>query len=261
MTQQNQIEVKRFDSREDYDAFTALNYSGSKSLLISPQHYLWAMGNKKDSPAMKLGRAIHGKILEPEVYSSTFAIVPKVDKRTKEGKETWAKLEAELVGKELLSDQEAEVVNLTCTKVLQIMEKNEIQFEETEVRYAVPYQGIWLKASFDAVGSDGYIYDIKTTDDASQDGFLRSVRTFKYNLQAFFYQVVFFMVHGINAKGFRFIVVEKESPGVAIYELGDLAMEFAQMDFVQAVEQYKEANETGKWKNFDDKPMVVDFKG
>ena len=71
----------------------------------------------------------------------------------------------------------------------------------------------------------GIVVDLKTTRDASPAGFKKSVRMFRYDVQAAWY------LDGVNkgfAKGeemfttFIFIAVEKEPPyGVAVYQLDE----------------------------------------
>ena len=253
-------EYKVFLDRESYDAFEALNYSGSKKILISPQHFLHARTEKFDSPAMKLGRAVHSAILEPELFLKNFAVVPKIDRRTKEGKEKWAELEKELEGKEILTEEDHATVKEIERKVIALKLKQNIAFEHTELKVAFSLSnGICLKSSFDAVGEDGYIYDIKTTDDASPRAFLRSVRNFDYHLQAAFYSYVFFFCYGQMPKGFRFIAVEKEGPGIAIYELGKNALNEGRELMNLAVEIYSNAISTGDWPGLPEDPQVLDF--
>jgi len=71
----------------------------------------------------------------------------------------------------------------------------------------------------DWLRSDGVIVDLKTTTDASPQGFAKSIANFRYNVQAAHY------LNGIKAHRFVFIAVEKEAPyAVAVYELDDNAL-------------------------------------
>ena len=42
----------------------------------------------EQTPAMVFGNLLHCLVLEPEDFESTYAVAPKVDKRTKDGKAT-----------------------------------------------------------------------------------------------------------------------------------------------------------------------------
>ena len=83
----------------------ALNYTGSKSLLISGQHYLHATQHndeENDSKALKLGRAIHSLVLEPDTFLAKYAVAKDFDRRTTEGKKLYAEFVALHEGKEII---------------------------------------------------------------------------------------------------------------------------------------------------------------
>ena len=82
-------------SHEEYNNIVALNYSGAKMLLRSPLHYKASLTEeKKDSPALLMGRLVHLMALQPEVYADRVVISPTVDRRTKDGKAVWEAFQA-----------------------------------------------------------------------------------------------------------------------------------------------------------------------
>lgn len=67
--------------------------------------------------------------------------------------------------------------------------------------------------------------DYKTTDDASKDGFARSINKFKYHLQAPFYIDGINIVLDAGANNFLFIAVEKSAPHeLALYALDSISI-------------------------------------
>ena len=57
----------------------------------SPEYFRFAMDNPQPTtPAMKFGSAIHMNVLQPEEFHINYAITPKFDKRTKQGKVDYA---------------------------------------------------------------------------------------------------------------------------------------------------------------------------
>ena len=53
----------------------------------SPEYFRFAMDNPQPTtPAMKFGSAIHMNVLQPEEFHINYAVAPKFDKRTKQGK-------------------------------------------------------------------------------------------------------------------------------------------------------------------------------
>ena len=91
--------------RAEYDKLDAVNWSTLKHLMRSPAHYRAAMlGKSEDTPALKMGRAIHLAAFEPERWKSDVAIW---DGGRRFGKE-WDTFQADHRGLELLKTDEAE---------------------------------------------------------------------------------------------------------------------------------------------------------
>ena len=78
----------RFDTNKKYHSSKAISASGLKSInKKSVYHFL----NQKpfESSAMALGTAVHCAMLEPHLYYKEFHVMPKIDRRTKIGKQTF----------------------------------------------------------------------------------------------------------------------------------------------------------------------------
>lgn len=61
----------------DYQGLPALRWSTLKLALTSPRHFRHALTEPRpDTPALNLGRALHLRVLQPEVYADSVAIVP-----------------------------------------------------------------------------------------------------------------------------------------------------------------------------------------
>jgi hypothetical protein len=59
----------------EYFALQAINWSKLKAMRVSPLHFLHAMESTiPDSPAMRLGRACHTAVLEPDVMPLDFTV-------------------------------------------------------------------------------------------------------------------------------------------------------------------------------------------
>jgi hypothetical protein len=93
----------------DYHKIKALSASTAKTLLKSPAHYLASLANPREpTAAMRLGTLCHTLVFEPDDFEKDFAIMPKVDKRTKFGKEAAASFEADNEGKIILDEYQYE---------------------------------------------------------------------------------------------------------------------------------------------------------
>lgn len=250
----------KLNNRSEYQALAALNYSGAKELLKSPAHYqTWLAAPQKESAALRVGSAVHAAVLEPGHYAADFAVAPDVDRRTKEGKEKWAEFQTLHAGKTILTADEAELVGAVSGQIVVTMHRLSIKPVHREVPLAVSYNGVPLKSCIDVIAEDGYLYDLKTTEDASPRGFQQAVRSYRYNLQAYFYRLVADLAGMGRPLGFRFIVVEKTPPyAVAVYELGPNLTSYAIEDFERAVKLYSECTASGEWPGYPTDPQVID---
>ena len=252
----------KLNNRSEYQALQALNYSGAKVLLEgTPAHYqTWLAAPQKESAALRVGQAVHASVLEPGHYAADFAVAPDVDRRTKEGKEKWAEFQTMHAGKTILTAEEAELVGAVSGQIVMTMHRLSIKPVHREVPLAVSYNGVPIKSCIDVIAEDGYLYDLKTSEDASPRGFQQAVRSYRYNLQAYFYRLVADLAGMGRPLGFRFIVVEKSPPyAVAVYELGPNLMTYAIEDFERAVKLYAECTASGEWPGYPTDPQVIDI--
>jgi len=249
-------------TRADYDATKAINCSGMKELLKSPAHYKASLNaDRTESKALRVGSLVHHIVLEEVPAHEKYAVTPDgLDRRTKEGKAAYEVFVASSVGKTIVSADEWDMCDRVAGSMIKARESLGVTFTATELMFSVDYCGTILKSAIDAVGSDGYLYDLKTSEDASAKGFLQSVRSYRYNLQAYFYRLAYEAAFGERIKGFRFIVAEKEAPfEFAIYELGPELMTYAAMDFEAGLKAYKSCVALDEWPGYGSEVKVLDI--
>lgn len=245
-----------------YDGIQALNQSGAKELLKSPAHYqAYLNRTREDSMALRVGTAVHKLALEGlDAYNSTHAIAPEVDKRTKEGKAEWAEFVTANEGKAILTAKEGALVDAVANSAMACMKANGIVLSKTEVMFTTFLGDVLVKCAIDGISDDGYIYDLKTCEDASPHGFLQAVRKYKYALQAYFYRHAVEAAFKCRVLGFRFIAVEKEPPYAhAVYELGPELMTGAAFDFEKALALYKDCTASGEWPAYPQQIQTIDI--
>lgn len=91
----------------------------------------------------------------------------------------------------------------------------------SEVAALAQIEGCWCRCMVDFVAQDGWLYDLKTTMDASPEAVRRSVESYGYHVQASHYLETWRAAGG-EAKGLRFVFVEKSPPHeVTVAELVD----------------------------------------
>jgi len=201
---------------EKYHAVDALSKSMMSKILKSPAHYRAALEEHQEpSKAMQMGTAIHTAVLEPQLYSQVVAVVPPdIDGRTKEGKQ-WKEAHKSRIHLTHAEDIDVQGVANSVRRhpfwdIIHLDHRIEssvfAQDEET---------GIALKARPDLwVLEPDILVDVKTTDDASPEAFLRTIASFGYHIQAAHY------LEMTEAESFIFVAVERKAPyAVAIYKL------------------------------------------
>lgn len=241
---------------EVYHAIEAMSASGAKKMLRSPRHYrLMRETPNEPTAAMQFGSVVHAGVLEPETLESCVAVLPEVNRRTNAGKAMIADFEALNPGRILLDAAEYARA-LACIKAVHAHRgastlldggEREVSLFWNDGRYGVP-----CKARLD-IRSHGGITDLKTTQDASPEGFAKQISNLLYHVQGAFYCSA--SEHALNEspRFFAFIAVESEPPhAVACYALPSNAI-LAGLHLVnRALERYAAALAAGEWPGYPD---------
>ena len=210
---------------KEYRATDAISRSELYVLFSqTPMHmkYYQEHPEEKDSAAMLEGRAAHKLILEPETFEDEFVVAPQCDRRTKEGKEIYARFLETAEDKEvILSDMKekiaamAEAINQNEHAKRFLTGEHEQSFFWTDAD-----TGEKCKVRPDCIAEvDGkkYIVDYKTTDSCMDGHFERSVRKYGYKFQAGMYREGVFQ-NTFEDYGFVFVAQEKKAPfAVRVY--------------------------------------------
>ena len=230
---------------KDYLAIDAVSNSFLGKLKQCPAK---AQMGQDDTKALGFGRAAHSIILEGfNAFSKDFVIEPtEINKRTKAGKAEYTAFLAENEDKGIITDDEfTHAVNMRLAVYDHPMAKLLLAQGVTEQTIVWTSNGTRCKSRPDALPGDETrtLVDLKTTRDASYDGFLRSVKTFGYARQAAFYLDAMNLVKsgkvGKNRlyDAFVIIAVEKEPPYmVATYQLDDEFIETGREEYKELIE-------------------------
>jgi exodeoxyribonuclease VIII len=205
----------------------------------------------KPTDAMKFGSLLHCVVLEPEEVIHRFAVMPNVDGRTKEGKAIKAAFYQESQGKEII-DADA-FSNATIAGGFARMHNEYAWFADNpgliERPICFEVDGVACKAKPDNVYVEReVIWDLKSTDDASPNGFAKSVVKYGYHRQAAFYQEAVWQEYGVQCR-FLFLAVEKQYPWeCAVYELDSDAIRKGEEEIGALLAEYKHRKATDNWE-------------
>lgn len=168
------------------------------------------------TPAMTLGSGFHAMVLEPDVYEQEFCVAPEIKRTTKAGREEWAAFVADNKKKTILTADQVALCQAMTESVFSHPAAKAILNLDGEAEQTFTWTdeqtGEACKCRPDYL-VDGMAIDLKTTVDASPEGFAKSVNNFRYHVQANWY-----LRGAPNASQFVFIAVEKTPPfAVAVY--------------------------------------------
>jgi hypothetical protein len=252
---------------EDYQQIDAVNNSVLKILSDerqSPAHAKWYIDNgRPDTPALKLGRAIDAHILEPLRFFELFSVCPKCDRRTKEGKAVYVEFEGNLQpGQEIITEDDYEKVVQISNSVQHSQAMRLIEGGQSQVVavWQDKTTGLLCKARYDYYQKDiPMITDLKSTQDASPDGFGYDVFKYAYYQQAGFYCMGHEVLTG-DDPCFAIFAIEKEEPYVhTSFELGMKTIEAGKNAARKALSKYKQCKDSGVWPMFSDKVLMLDM--
>lgn len=182
-------------ANDPYFDIPAISASGITSFLRSPLHY-WKESpfnpnrvSSPDTPAKLIGRAAHSLILTPELFPAEFAVSPVCDRRTTEGKARYAAFERTAIGKTIITQDIYITVmkmNTAAMKHPNVAHLLSEGIAEESITWRRSKDGPLCKGKIDH-NRKGIIVDYKTTEDASEEAFRRSVAKWGYHRQMGWY--------------------------------------------------------------------------
>lgn len=201
---------------------TAISSSGLKSLNKSPKHfysdYILGVKEKKESPALRMGSAIHMAVLEEERFNNSYRIMRDFgDLRKKENREQRDKfLNDHPDNISFISLEEFEIIQAITNSVkANKYAMKLLEGAKTEVSgyFRDPETGLKCKIRPDIFCPDfRALPDLKSTQDASLRSFQNDAWKYGYFIQMAFYSFGIEQITGRKPEMPCFIVVEKQPP-------------------------------------------------
>lgn len=235
----------------------------------SPEKFKYAEEHPEEpTPALIFGQMVHKLILEPDTFDEEFLIMPEVDRRTKEGKATWAEFIAHADEKALVkaADYETALAMRNALMESDLVQKLLDGKHEVPLFWTDEMTGEVCKVRLDcytAMKNRSIIVDYKTTGDASTEAFMRSAINYGYDFQAAMYLEGVKQTVGANKDAiFVFIAQEKEPP----YAFNILAADDAFLRrgfdiFRTLLGVYHDCKETGNWYGYMGKENQINVLG
>ena len=230
-----------------YHASPGISASGIKLLARSPAHYRY--GQRKDSPALMMGRVIDCAVLEPHLFELQYAQAPDCRRGTKE----WQAAEEAANGKELLKPDEWKTANEIRDAVFRhpTIEKllDGTQTIQESAYWIDPATGLLCKCRPDASRKDWRcLIDLKSTQDARAWPFSGDIKRYGYHMQASWYLDGYSIASGEQYEDFVFIALEKEPPyALMVYDLDKASIDQARREIESLMRTYQVCMERNEW--------------
>lgn len=229
----------------------------------SPAHAKEQMDNPTPpTPALKLGTAVHTAVLQPDLFPKDYVVAPKVDRRTKAGKEAWTAFEQDHPFATILTADEYQQCMAMRDSVAahpiasKLLEGN----AEISAVWKDAATGVLCKGRFDDIAHGvGAVVDVKTTLDASPRVFMKAIWNYAYFRQAAMY-LQGAQSLGIDANFFTIIAIEKAPPyAVAVYHIKDEAIKAGADELKPLLETYARCQESGVWPGYAHEAVEIDL--
>ena len=247
---------------KEYREYPAISRSELFKILDSPEKFKYYKENPvPPTPALVFGQLFHCMLLQPEEVWEQFAVMPNVDRRTKDGKAVWEQFLVDSAGKTVVSMDMAEQAADMCRalrehpipKIRHYIEQLLSGEKEKVFFWVDELTGEQCKCRVDCISEVGElstIVDVKTTTNADTESFIKDAIKYGYDFQAAMY------TEGVQKNIgkqciFVFIVIEKEPPySVNILQADNILLRRGGDLYREAMGIYHDCKITDNWYGY-----------
>ena len=243
-------------TEQEYRKHPAISRSELFKISESPEKFKYYREHPEEpTPALVFGQLFHAMALQPDRVWEQFAVMPNVDRRTKAGKEAFAEFEAQAEGKTIVSVDMVE----QATDMCEALKRNEFVKKLLKGEKEKPFfwvdemTGEECKCRTDVlteVGENLIIVDLKSTDNAETEAFMRSAIKYGYDLQSAMYSEGVKFNTGRDPL-FVFIAIEKKPPyAINILQADKLLIRRGYDLFRELIGIYHDCKTTDNWYGY-----------
>ena len=275
-------------TEKEYRAHPAISRSELFKISESPEKFKYYREHPEEpTPALLFGQLFHAMALQPETVWDEFIIAPDVDRHTKAGKEAYAEFEAQAQGKAIVTSDMAQQAYEMCEalhnnefvkklfkgeKEKAFFWKDDLTGEPCKCRTDILLPLILTDLETGERYPSIHIIDIKTTENAETDAFIKSSIKYGYDFQSAMYiegvkmnypktQMVDGVEKNIHFK-FVFIVIEKKPPyAINILQADKLFLLRGYDLFREYIGTYHYCRESGNWFGYLGRRNLINTLG
>ena len=244
--------------RAEYDQLDADNWSTLKRIARSPAHYRHGLDEEQeDTDALRVGRAGHIAILEPESFRLKVAVWTGGRRYGTQ----WEQFRDNNADRDIITAAEAEMIQAMADSVSRAHHVTPFLDGRAEVSVLwdaeiVPGFLVPCKARPDMV-TETHIVDLKLVRDASAEAFGRQALSLGYLSQAAFYADGYAEATGTR-KPFAFVAVEKCPPYcAAVYLVTDEQLAYGRAEYQRLISILSLCRIRGEWPGYQSQPECL----
>ncbi|HUU32885.1 MAG TPA: PD-(D/E)XK nuclease-like domain-containing protein [Vicinamibacterales bacterium] len=230
----------------DYAALPGLNFSRLKAILTSPAHYLAALAEeRKDTPAMMLGRVVHAYVLEPDTEHDAM-VWDGPSRASRAGRTAWADwltergMDPETPATDVPTLTPADIDTARSCRDA-VWRHRDAAAVLTGARTEVTLQRDRLKGRADILRDDS-VWDLKTARDLATRRFLSECVSRHYYEQLAFYRLL------ADVPEAGIIGVETTAPyDVLVMQVGAVTLEHARQRITEALDTLRACEALDVW--------------
>lgn len=262
------VDIAHYHSGELCDG-PSISSTGLRQILESPAHY-WAFSRLNpdrlekpfDERKFKIGKAAHTAVLEPEKFSSQFAVSSFSDFRSKAAQQERDELEAQ--GIIVLNPTEAEDIEAMVralkadTAAMALLRDG---LPEVTLAFKDDVTGFWVLSRPDWLPAhpERAPVDFKTTKCASPEDWSRDMYSYGYDVQAAIGREAIRKLFGQERESFWFLLQEAPPPHVVqIAQMTEPQLVFGALKMRKALDRFAQCLETMRWPAYRGEPWQVE---
>lgn len=257
----------------DYYECNYLNFSKLKELFNSSLEAKLSTFKSRvtDTSSMALGRAFHTYILEPDVFKKEYFIYPKLNLRTKEGKETKLRIESENKDRILISkDDFNKMFHMKHSLNKNAFFQTLLNHKDTLKEFAIcgVINGVKVKCKIDLINPTlGFIGDLKTTMKADFKSINSTIYNSKYHLQLYFYKLIAEQFFKTKFNNLYIFAIDNKPNNYGLYgflnvklDIGDF--EESEEEILNLIEEYENLKRVDDFNlfNYENKEVCLSQK-
>ena len=247
---------------DQYHAGEGINVSSLKLLADEGGPARVRYGQRTETKALTFGRLIHAAILEADTFGESY--YPVALATLNENHKAYQAAALQAAGREIVRQADYDEALRIRDGVMRNPVARDMlapgHLTEQSFYWIDQETGVLCRGRADGMRPDyRVLFDLKSTADATEDGFNKSVEDYRYYWQDAWYQAGWAEAAGWKPEAFIFLAVEKERPYLtAAYEIdGDRRAEGLAEARVQ-LRRYAEFLAADEWPGLPDTLRLIE---